>query len=37
MRSTVRREGERDAVYYAFTTRSEINGAPAKTKEQENV
>ena len=28
---TVHYEGGRDAVYYAFTTRREINGAPAKT------
>ena len=28
---TVHYEGGRDAVYYAFTTRREINGTPAKT------
>ena len=28
---TVHYEGGRDAVYYAFTTRREINGIPAKT------
>lgn len=28
---TVHHEGGRDAVYYAFTTRREINGTPAKT------